>query len=78
MKTTENVLGATSAAQQTAEVNAQPQPLVWDVRGAARRLSISPVTIRKLVRQGRLARLPNIRKLLIPESELQRFASILG
>jgi hypothetical protein len=53
---------------------AQSQPLCWDVRGAAARLSISPVTVRKLVRQQRLTRLPNIRKLLIPEASLRQFA----
>jgi hypothetical protein len=53
---------------------AQSQPLVWDVRGAAARLSISPVTVRKLVRQRRLARLPGIRKLLIPECSLRQLA----
>lgn len=56
------------------EIN-QPPPLLWDISAAAQRLSVSPVTIRKLVRQQRLARVPNIRKLLIPESSLQRFAN---
>ena len=55
--------------------SAQPQPLAWDVRGAASRLSISPVTVRKLVRQQRLARLPNIRKLLIPEDSLRKLVA---
>jgi hypothetical protein len=53
---------------------AQPQPLVWDVRGAASRISVSPPTVRKLVRQQRLARVPGIRKLLIPESSLRKFS----
>jgi Helix-turn-helix domain len=53
----------------------QSQPLCHDVRGAAARLSISPVTVRKLVRQQRLTRLPNIRKLLIPENSLRQFAA---
>jgi hypothetical protein len=53
----------------------QSQPLVWDVRGAAARLSISPVTVRKLVRQQRLARVPGIRKLLIPEMSCRQFAA---
>ena len=50
------------------------QPLLLDIRAAAHRLSVSTVTIRKLVRQQRLARVPNIRKLLIPEISLQQFA----
>jgi excisionase family DNA binding protein len=54
---------------------AQPQQLLWGVREAATRLSVSPVTIRKLIRQQRLPRVPNIRKLLIPETALQRFAN---
>jgi|GEM_PF-2151776 len=53
----------------------QPPPLLWDIHAAAKRLSVSPPTIRKLVRQQRLARVPNIRKLLIPDCSLQRFAS---
>ena len=53
----------------------QPPPLLWDIYAAAQLLSVSPVTIRKLVRQQRLARVPNIRKVLIPDSSLQRFAN---
>jgi hypothetical protein len=53
---------------------ARLQPLVWDVRGAASRISVSPPTVRKLVRQQRLARVPGIRKLLIPESSLRKFS----
>jgi excisionase family DNA binding protein len=49
-------------------------PLLLDVRGAAKRLSVSVVTIRKLVRSQRLARVPDIRKLLIPETSLRQFA----
>lgn len=52
-----------------------PPPLLLDIYAAAQRLSVSAVTIRKLVRQRRLARVPNIRKLLIPELSLQHFAS---
>ncbi len=53
----------------------EPPPLLWDIHAAAKRLSVSPQTVRKLVRQQRLARVPNIRKLLIPDSSLQRFAN---
>jgi hypothetical protein len=53
----------------------QPQPLLLDIRAAAKRLSISPVTVRKLVRQRRLARVPGVRKLLIPEASCRRFAA---
>ena len=53
----------------------QPPPLLWDIYDAAKRLSVSPVTIRKLVRQQRLARVPNIRKVLIPDTSLLRFAN---
>jgi hypothetical protein len=52
-----------------------PQPLLLDIYAAAKRLSVAPVTVRKLVRQKRLARVPNIRKLLIPENSLQQFAA---
>ncbi len=52
-----------------------PPPLLWDIYAAAKRLSVSPQTIRKLVRQQRLARVPNIRKVLIPDCSLQRFAN---
>ena len=52
----------------------QPPPLLWDIYAAAQRLSVSVPTIRKLVRQQRLARVPNIRKFLIPDSSLQQFA----
>jgi hypothetical protein len=53
----------------------QPQPLLLDIYAAAQRLSVAPVTIRKLVRQQRLARVPGIRKLLIPEASCRRFAA---
>jgi hypothetical protein len=51
------------------------QPLLLDIYAAAQRLSVAPVTVRKLIRQRRLARVPNIRKLLIPESSLRQFAA---
>ena len=59
------------------EKNQQPQPppLLHDIRSAASRLSVSTVTIRKLCRQKRLATVPNIRKVLIPDASLQKFAN---
>jgi hypothetical protein len=53
----------------------QPSPLLWDIYAASQRLSVAPVTIRKLVRQQRLARVPGIRKLLIPDNSLRAFAA---
>jgi hypothetical protein len=53
----------------------QPQPLLWDIHGAAKLLSVAPPTIRKFVRQQRLARVPGIRKLLIPDCSLRKFAA---
>lgn len=78
MKSTENTSNGTTRVQRPDANGTQPQPLVWDVHSAARRLSVSPVTVRKLVRGKRLARLPQIRKLLISEMELQRFAATTG
>jgi excisionase family DNA binding protein len=49
--------------------------LLFDVREAALRLSVSVVSIRKLIRQNRLRRVPDFRKILISEAELQRFAT---
>ena len=48
--------------------------LLFDIKAAAERLSMSVVSIRKLIRQGRLKRLENFRKILISASELERFA----
>jgi len=53
----------------------QVQPLLLDINAAAQRLSVSCPTIRKLVRQRRLARVPGVRKLLIPDISLQKFAA---
>lgn len=55
--------------------NGAATPLLHDIRAAAARLSMSPVSIRKLVRQKRLRRVPDFRKILIPETELQHFAA---
>lgn len=50
-------------------------PLLHNIHAAADRLSMSTVSVRKLIRQNRLHRIENFRKILIPESELQRFAT---
>lgn len=49
--------------------------LLFDVREAAARLSVSVVSLRKLIRQNRIRRVPDFRKILISETELQRFAA---
>lgn len=54
---------------------APPQPLLLDIYAAAQRLSMSVVSCRKLIRQNRLRRVPDFRKILIPASELERFAA---
>jgi hypothetical protein len=55
--------------------NGAATPLLHDIRSASARLSMSPVSIRKLIRQRRLRRVPDFRKILISEAELQRFAT---
>ena len=64
-----------SKTLETANGVQSPQPLLLDIYAAAQLLSVAPVTIRKLVRQQRLARVPGIRKLLIPDSSLRTFAA---
>ncbi|HEV2328610.1 MAG TPA: helix-turn-helix domain-containing protein [Verrucomicrobiae bacterium] len=49
-------------------------PLLYDIKRAAARLSMSAPSVRKLIRQGRIRPVADFRKVLIPESELQRFA----
>lgn len=49
--------------------------LLFDIRAAAERLSMSVVSVRKLIRQGRIKRLDQFRKILIHASELERFAA---
>jgi excisionase family DNA binding protein len=50
--------------------------LLFNVNEAAARLSVSVVSIRKLIRQNRLRRVPNFRKILISDAELHKFAAI--
>ncbi|MGA2178859.1 MAG: helix-turn-helix domain-containing protein [Verrucomicrobiota bacterium] len=52
-----------------------PPPVLFNITVTAKRLSMSVVSVRKLIRQERLHRLPNFRHILISESELQRFAN---
>ena len=63
------------AGNGTPAANVAPK-LLFDVRESAARLSVSVVSIRKLIRQNRLKRVPDFRKILISEAELQRFAAM--
>ena len=63
------------AENATATSNATAK-LLFDVREAAARLSISVVSVRKLIRQKRLKRVPDFRKVLISDGELKRFAEL--
>ncbi len=49
-------------------------PLCWPISDTAARLNISVQTVRKLVRQRRLARVPGLRKILVTETSLVQFA----
>lgn len=49
--------------------------LLWDVQESAARLSMSVVSVRKMLRQGRLKRVPGFRKILISDNELRQFAA---
>jgi hypothetical protein len=62
---------------ETTALNTQPPAarLVYGVHQSAERLSCSPGLIRKLIRQGRLTRIPGVRKILIPDASLQEFAA---
>jgi hypothetical protein len=61
-------------APEKSAANGAPK-LLFDIRESASRLSMSPVSIRKLIRQRRIQRLSDFRKILIPASELERFAN---
>ena len=73
MKSHEINSDATAESGKSA-ANGAPK-LLFDVRESAARLSVSVVSIRKLVRQNRLRRVADFRKILIPGSELERFPS---
>ena len=55
--------------------NGAVTPLLYDIHATAQRLCMSPVSVRNLIRQRRLKRLGDFRKILISENELQRFAA---
>jgi hypothetical protein len=55
--------------------NGQSEKLLYDIREASARLSIAPITIRRLIARGHLHRQPNVRKLLFSGQELERFAT---
>jgi len=63
-----------AAAEKPKPATTAPK-LLFDVREAAARLSVSVVSIRKLIRQQRIKRVADFRKILISETELQRFAA---
>jgi hypothetical protein len=49
--------------------------LCWDIGQAAARLSISTVSVRRLIKRGFIRPLPNLRKVLISEKALLAFAN---
>jgi excisionase family DNA binding protein len=57
---------------------ASPGKLLFDVNEAAQRLSISVVSVRKLIRARRIRRIPDFRKILISDAELRKFAASAG
>jgi excisionase family DNA binding protein len=69
-----NIKPDTTAENMKPVGNNAPK-LLFDVREAAARLSVSVVSIRKLIRQQRIKRVADFRKILISENELQRFAA---
>jgi hypothetical protein len=73
---------ARHASDATAE-RSKPLPnsdgrLLCDIDQAAALLSVSPISIRKLIRRNRLSRIPNFRKILISYDEVRRFAATAG
>jgi excisionase family DNA binding protein len=68
-----NIKSDAAAENPNSAANGAPK-LLFDVREAAARLSVSVVSIRKLLRQNRIKRVADFRKILISEAELQRFA----
>lgn len=47
--------------------------VVLDVHEAAKTLRVGPATVRRLVREEHLQRLPSVRKFLIPATSIQAF-----
>jgi len=68
-------LSATQAPlAATAVPKREPARLLYDPKESATLLSMSVHTIRKLIRQRLLRPVPDIRKILISENELQRLS----
>lgn len=65
----------TSGSAPDNQYAASAAPLLLDIPTTAQQLSMSQVSVRKLVRAGRLKRIAAFRKILIPATELARFAS---
>jgi hypothetical protein len=49
--------------------------LLCDIGQAAEMLSVSPISIRRLIQRNRLSRIPSFRKILISYDELRKFAA---
>jgi hypothetical protein len=52
-----------------------PECQTLDVRGIAAELGVCEETVRRLVRRRVLRKLPEIRKILISKTEIQRYLS---
>lgn len=70
----ETIEAHSDAAAETKPATNNVAKLLYDIRESAACLSMSVVSVRKLVRQNRLRRVADFRKVLIPASELERFA----
>lgn len=55
--------------------SADVQPIVFGLADSARLLCVSEISIHRLLRAGKLRRVAGLRKILIPRTELERFAS---
>lgn len=55
--------------------NGQSDKLLYDIKESSARLSIAPITVRRLLARGHIHRQPNVRKVLISGAELERFAT---
>jgi excisionase family DNA binding protein len=68
-------INSDAAAENPKPATNDAPKLLFNVNESAARLNVSVVSIRKLLRQNRIHRIKDFRKILIPESELQRFAA---
>lgn len=55
------------------ETTIQPERQTLDVKDSATELGVCEETIRRLVRRKVLRKLPGIRHILIPKSEIQQY-----